>query len=87
MRGKKQYPLAEFLNFSTIKRTRSSHKESDNNGTSLSSSDDESTPRYKKSYGVNIKSKLDKVMERRRGELIVADNALFKIGKNLLNLY
>ena len=45
---KKQYPFAEFRNVSTRKRTRSSHKESDNNGTSLSSYDNETTPKYKK---------------------------------------
>ena len=44
--GKKN-PLAEIRNFTAGRRTRSSQKERDNNGTSLSSSDDETTPKYK----------------------------------------
>ena len=50
-RGKKQYPYAEIRNFSAGIRTRSFQKENDNDDTSLSSSDDEFTPKYKKSYG------------------------------------
>ena len=42
------------------------------------SSDDEFTPKYKKSYGVNIKANFNAFMDRRREELIVADNVLFK---------
>ena len=44
----KQFPFADYRNFSTCRRKRSSHKESDNNGTSLSSYDNETTPKYKK---------------------------------------
>ena len=49
--NKKQYPFAEFQNFTAGRRTRSFQKESDNIGISSSSSDDELTPEYKKSYG------------------------------------
>ena len=45
-------PYAEIRNFTGNIRTRSFKKESDNNGiSSSSSSDDEFTPKYKKSYG------------------------------------
>ena len=49
--GKKQYPYAEIRNFTAGRRTRSFQKENDSSGTSSSSSDDEFTPKYKKSYG------------------------------------
>ena len=52
-REKNQYPYADIRNFIGNKRTRSFQKESDNNGTSLSSSDDEFTPKYKKSFRRN----------------------------------
>ena len=76
--GEKQYPYAEIRNFTAGKRTRSSQKENDNNGTSSSSSDDEFTPKYKKSYGVNINANFNSIMDRRCEELIEADNVLFK---------
>ena len=69
---------SEHQNFTGNKRTRSFQKESDNNGTSSSSSDDEFTPKYKKSYGVNINANFIVIMDRRCEELIVADNFLFK---------
>ena len=78
MQGKKQHPYAEIRKFFTGIRTRSFQKENDNDETSLLSSDDEFTPKYKKSYGVNIKAKLNSFMDRRCGELIVADIVLFK---------
>ena len=59
MQGGKQYPYAEIRNFTAGRRTRSFQKESDNNGTSSSFSNDEFTPKYKKSYGKNIKAKLN----------------------------
>ena len=85
MRGKKQYPLAEFQYFTAGRRTRSPQKESDNNGTSSSSSDDEFTPKYKKSYETNINANFNAFMERICEEIIEADNALFKNRKTFPN--
>ena len=62
-RGK--YPFAEIRNISTRKRTRSSHKESDNNVTSSSSSDNETTPKFKKSFEKNINAKFNAHMTTR----------------------
>ena len=50
MQGKKQYPYAEIRNFIGNKRTRSCQKENDNNETFSSSSNDETTPKYKKRF-------------------------------------
>ena len=75
---KKQYPYAEIRKISAGIRTRSFKKENDNNETSSSSSDDEFTPKYKKSYGVNIKAKFNTFMVRRCGDFIEADKVLFK---------
>ena len=72
-----EYPYAEIRNFTAGRRTRSFQKENDNNGTSLSSSNDEFTPKYKKSYGLNINANFNAIMERRCEELIEADNVLF----------
>ena len=77
----KIYPYAEIRNFTAGRRTRSFQKESDNNGTFSSSSDDEFTPKYKKSNGENINANFNEFMDRRREELIEADNALFKNSK------
>ena len=85
--GRKKYPYAEIRNFTAGKGTRSLQKENDNNGTFLSSSNDEFTPKYKKSYWENIISNFNAFMDRRCEELIDADNVLFKIGKYFLNLY
>ena len=74
---KKQYPYAEIRNFTAGRRTISFQKESDNNGTSSSSSDDEFTPKYKKSYVANINANFNAIMDRRCEELIEADNVLF----------
>ena len=87
MQEKDQYPYAENRNFTAGRRTRSFQKENDNNGTSSSSSDDGFTPKYKKSYGVNIKAKFNAVTDRICGELIVADNVMFKNRKHFLNMY
>ena len=76
--GEKQYPYAEIRNFTAGRTTRSFQKESDNNGTSSSSSDDEFTPKYKKSYGGNINANFNAFMERRCEGLIEADNVMFK---------
>ena len=76
--GGKQYPFAEFRNFSAGRRTRSSQKESDNNGTSPLSSDDETTPKYKKSFDANINANFNVFMDKRCVILIKADNVLFK---------
>ena len=78
MQGGGIYPYAEHQNFTGNRRTRSFQKENDNDETSSSSSDDEFTPKYKKSYGVNIKAKFNAFMDRRYGELIVADKVLFE---------
>ena len=78
MQGGKKYPYAEIRNFSARMGTILFQKENDNDGTSSSSSDDEFTPKYKKSYGLNTKAKFNTFMDRRCGELIVADNVLFK---------
>ena len=53
MQEKNQYPYAEIRNFNENKRTRSFQKENDDNGNSLSSSDDEFTPKYKKRFRPN----------------------------------
>ena len=81
MQEKKQYPYAEIRNCSAGIRTRSFQKKNDNDETYLSSSDDEFTPKYKKSDGVNIKANFNAFMDRRCGKLIVADKFLFKIRK------
>ena len=63
--GKKHYPYAEFLNVSSRKITILSHKESDNNGTSSLSSDNETTPKYEKSLGSNINANFNAFMNNR----------------------
>ena len=78
MRGKKQYPFAEIRNFTAGRRTRSYQKESDNNGTSSLSSDDETTPKYKKSYAANINTNFNASMVKICEDLIEADNVLFQ---------
>ena len=87
MQGKNQYPYAEIWQFTAGRRTRSIQKETENNGTSSSSSDYEFTPKYKKSYGVNTIANFNAIIDIRCEELIEADNVLFKIGKYFLNLY
>ena len=49
-----------------------------NNGTYLSSSDYETTPKCKKSLGGNINAKFDVFMKTRCDLIIEADNKLFK---------
>ena len=78
-RGGKQYPFAYFRNVSSRKRTRLSHKESDNNGTSLLASDNETTPKLKKFFGTNINAKFDASMKKRCELIIKADNVLFLV--------
>ena len=78
MRGKKHYPFAEFRNVISRKRTRSSHKESENNGTSSSSSDNETTPKFKNIFGTNFNVKLDARMKTRCECIIKAYNELFQ---------
>ena len=75
-------PFAEYRNFSTCRRTRSSHKESDNNGTSSLSSDNETTPRYNKVFKHNINSNFNVFMTRRCEIIIKADNDLFNFRTN-----
>ena len=54
MRGKTHYPYEEFRNCITRKSTRLYYNEKENNETSSSSSDYETTPKVKKSFGINI---------------------------------
>ena len=75
--GKKIYPFTEIRNFTAGKRTRSSQKESDNNGTSSPFSDYETIPKYKKRFGVNINAKFNTFMNKRCEIIIKADNDLF----------
>ena len=75
--GNKQYSYAEIRNFTAGRRTRSFQKGNDNNGTSSSSSDNEFTPKYKKSYGENINANFNAFMDKRCEELIEADIVLF----------
>ena len=49
-----------------------------NNGTSSSSSDYETTPKFKKSLGKNINAKFDIFTNMRYDLIIEADNKLFK---------
>ena len=71
MQGKNQYPYADIRKNSAGITTRSFQKENDNDGTSSSSSYDEFIPKYKKSYGVNIKAKFNAFMFRKCGGLLV----------------
>ena len=48
-----------------------------NNGTSSSSSDYETTPKFKKCFGENINAKFDVIMKTRCDFIIEADNELF----------
>ena len=86
MWGKKQYPYAEIRNFTAGRRTRSFQKENDKNGTSLSSSDNEFTPKYKKSYEKNIRAKFNAFMVRICDCLLEADKVLFKTRKTFPKL-
>ena len=78
MREKNNIHLLSFENFTAGRRTRSSQKEIDNNGTSSSSSDDEMTPKYNKSYVENINANFNAFMDKICEDLIEADNDLFK---------
>ena len=78
MWGKKDYLFAEIRNSIFFKRIRSSYIETMNNGTSLSSSDYETTPKFKKWFGENINAKFDVFMKTRYDLIIEADNKLFK---------
>ena len=49
-----------------------------NNGTSSSSSDYETTPKFKKSLGKNINAKFDVFMKTSCDLIIEADNKMFK---------
>ena len=59
------------------KSTRSSYNETMNNGTSSSSSDYETTPKFMKCFGENINAKFDVFMKTRCDLIIEADNELF----------
>ena len=76
--GEKKYPFADIRNFTAGRRTISSQKESDNNGSSSSSSDNETTPKYKKSFGANINANFNAFMVKICEDLIEEDNVLFK---------
>ena len=77
MLKKKYYPFAEFRNFISRKRTRSSHNERTNNGTSSLSSDNDATPKFKKIFGINFNAKFDAHMKMRCVFIIKADNENF----------
>ena len=77
MRGKKHYPFAEFRNVISRKRTGSSHNERMNNGTSPPSSDNETTPKFKKSSKINFNAKFNVRMKTICEFIIKADNELF----------
>ena len=81
MQEKNQYPYAEIRNFIGNKRTRLFQKENDKNETSLSSSKDEMTPKYKKSFGQNKNTKFNDFMVSKCGDLLKADKVLFKTRK------
>ena len=83
MQGKQKYPYAEIRNFIGNIRTRSFQKENDNNETFSSSSNDETTPKYKKSFGQNKKSKFNAFMVRKCDDLLEVDEVLFKTKKFL----
>ena len=58
-------------------------KKMENNETSSSSSNDETTPKYKKSFGRNKNAKFNEFMVRQCGNLLEADEVLFKARKYL----
>ena len=78
MRGKTHYPYAEIQNGISRKRTRSSYNESMNNGTSLSSSDNETTPKVRKIFREIFNVKFEKCMKTRCEFIIEAGNELFQ---------
>ena len=57
------------------------------NGTSSSSSDYETTPKFKKSFGENISAKFDVFIKTRCDLIIEADNKLFKNRTQNLRFY
>ena len=83
MQGKNQYPYAEIQNFIENKRTRSFQKGNDNNEISSSSSNNETTNKYKRSFEQNKKSKFNEFMVRKCGDFFEADEVLFKTVKFL----
>ena len=87
MRRKNHYPFAEIRNGISRKRTKSSYNETMNNGTSLSSSDYETTPKVKKSLGNIFNAKFDICMKTRCEFIIEADNELFQNSTKTLRLY
>ena len=69
------------------KRTTSSYNETMNNENSSSSSDYETTPKFKKGLGGNINAKFDVFMKTRCDLIIEADNCLRTGHKNLCLYY
>ena len=71
--------IIRFQSFEIVfkKRTRSFYNETKNNRNSLSSSDYETTPKFKKSFGENINEKSDVFMKTICGFIIEAYNELF----------
>ena len=64
------------------KKKTSSYNERMNNGTSLSSSDYETTPKVKKHFGKKFNAKFDICMKTRCEFIIEADNKLFQNSTN-----
>ena len=58
-----------------------------NNGTSSSSSDYETTPKFKKKIGKNINAKFDVFMKTRCDLIIEADKNCLRTGHKNLRLY
>ena len=81
------YPFAEFWSVITRNRTRSSDKESDNNGLYSLSSDNEMTPIFKKSLEKNINAKFDARMKTRCEVISRQIMNCFRIGQKNLCLY
>ena len=81
MQEKNQYLYADIQNFIGNKRIRSFQKENDNNETYSSSSNDETTPKHKRSFGRNKNAKFNEFMVRKCGNLLMADKVLFKTRK------
>ena len=78
MRGGKALSIFRVSKWYFKKKDRSSHNEKMNNGTSLSSSDNETKPKFKKGFGTNSNAKFNIRMKTRFEFIIKADNELFQ---------
>ena len=78
MLGKTHYLYAKIQNGISRKGTRSSYNERMKKGTSSSSSDYETTPKDKKSFGKNFNAKFDARMKMGCEFILKANNELFQ---------